>query len=123
MGCSKEGPSDDDPSIGLSESYTSKEVNQLFRAVANKHRRVVVQTLDETHTPVTRSALATYIAKEVLPESERANFFRFRRRVVAGLHHVHLPVLERAEIIEIDAGQILLGRNFPQAVTLVKELS
>ena len=99
------------------------DVSRLFRALANKYRRVVVRALDEMHTPMPRDALATYVAKEVFPEHTGADFIEFRDHLLLKLHHVHMPMLANAGIIDVENNQIEPGVMFVAAVALLEETS
>lgn len=105
-----------------SATERTRDVSRLFRALANKYRRAVVRSLDETHTPIPRDALATYVAKEVFPKRSGADFIAFRDRLLLKLHHVHLPMLAKAGVIELDAGQIEPGATFAEASAFLDEL-
>ena len=104
-----------------SATERTRDVSRLFRALANEHRRTVVRSLDETHTPIPRDALATYVAKEVFSEPRQADFIEFRDKALLQLHHIHLPMLEEAGVIEMKANQIMPGSLFAQAVTFLEE--
>lgn len=97
--------------------------SRLFHALANDHRRAVVRSLDETHTPIPRDALTTYVAKELFPERERTDFIEFRDRTLVQLHHVHLPMLAKADIIESGSNGIMLGPAFTAALTLLEDMA
>ena len=98
------------------------DVSQLFRALADEHRRAIVRSLDETHTPIPRDALATYVAKEVFSERQRGDFIEFRDRMRLELHHIHLPMLADAGVVEIEAGQITPDNLFAEAVALIEKM-
>lgn len=106
-----------------SATERTRGVSRLFRALANEHRRALVRSLDETHTPIPRDALATYVAKEVFPERTGTDFIAFREKLLLRLHHVHLPMLANAGVIEIEDGQIDPGSMFAAAVAFLEETS
>lgn len=108
----REAPNDED----------AANISQLFRVLANRYRRLVVRTLDETHTPVPRDALATYVAKELYPDAT-GDFIAFRDRAVLKLHHVHIPLLAGADVIDVEAGTIEPGSRFDTALVLLEEFS
>ena len=100
----------------------ARDVSRLFRALADEYRRAVVRSLDETHTPIPRDALATYVAKEVFPKRTGADFIEFREQMLLKLHHVHLPMLADAGVVEIEAGQITPGARFAEVVAMLEEM-
>lgn len=110
------------PPTEQSAIETPGNLSLLFRALANEYRRAVVRSLDATHTPIPRDALATYVAKEVFSERQRSDFIAFRDRALVKLRHVHLPMLANAGIIEVEAGQITPGDMYTVAVALLEEI-
>lgn len=100
---------------------TAERVSLLFRALADEYRRAVVRSLDQRHTPIPLNALATYVAKEVFSTRERADFIEFRDKALVKLHHVHLPLLAKVDVIEIAGGRVMPGSAFTDAVDLLDE--
>lgn len=99
---------------------TATDVSLLCRVLADKYRRAVIKSLDETHTPISRKALTTYVAKDLFPD-QGVDFLDFRDRVHIQLHHVHLPLLTDAGIIEVENERILLGTMFGVTLALLAD--
>lgn len=99
----------------------TRDASRLYHALANKYRRAVVGLLDETHMPIPRDALTTYVAKQLFPKCTGSDFIAFRDQILLQLHHLHLPILAEAGIIELEANQIMPGGLFADAVALIED--
>lgn len=77
----------------------SKEMalDSIFESFADEHRRLVVQYLhDATDGVASYDDLVEYVSKHCTDT-------RDREKVKIRLHHVSLPTLEKADIIECDS--------------------
>ena len=84
------------------ETRNTVSPDAVLSAVANDHRRAVLQALDRTDGGVMEvSALTDQVAERVRdgepPDDDQ------RQRVRAALHHTHLPKLEACGMIGYDA--------------------
>ncbi|WP_255314819.1 DUF7344 domain-containing protein [Halorubrum lacusprofundi] len=97
----------------------------ILSAVANEHRRAILNALDSTSTKrLEYDALVDHVADQVGNENPERKSDEHRRRVRIGLHHTHLPKLEEAQIIdyETETGHIQFvgGELEQQILTLVE---
>lgn len=81
----------------------NERLNALFACLADSDRRRLLGILyDQAPDPLTRRDLASYLVHQKnLPRGQDAN--EAIQQAVATLHHVHLPKLEAAGLIERDA--------------------
>jgi len=75
---------------------TDLDDSDVHRLLADRQRRTVVTVLRDS-TAVTRSELATAVA-----DRERGDGDATTERVETRLHHVHLPVLDEAGVVNYD---------------------
>ena len=91
------------------------DVDAVFANLAVRGRRRLLAALyDKAPTPLTRNDLATYIAPVALAdggESER----KAVQQALVSLHHVHVPKLETAGLIQEDPDQGTLALTDHQA--------
>lgn len=76
------------------------EESGLYRALADERRRLVLAVLRERDAPVSESELARFVAAREAEDSPNATTPADRERVQLTLHHVHLPHLEAAGLVE-----------------------
>jgi DNA-binding transcriptional ArsR family regulator len=76
--------------------------DEVFELLADRHRRYVLAYLRDASTPVSLPDLATELAR-VESESDAAEGMADRRRqLFVRLHHVHVPSLADAGLVEHD---------------------
>ena len=73
--------------------------DQRYRLLASARRRLVIDILAETTEPVGLEELAEGVVtrEDVAPSSDDA-----KERVAISLHHVHLPKLSDAGVLDYD---------------------
>ena len=81
---------------------TEQSFDRWLELLANRDRRLVLSTLiengdDRLPVGVLTDVIARKRAEDVTPQS-----------VLIDLHHVHLPKLQRADVIEYDADESLV---------------
>lgn len=90
--------------VGMDER--KRTLDQLFRLLADRHRRYTLYYLDETETDVvTLDEVAEYVVERSEPgrnETEQPAD-SMRERIRLALHHNHLPRLAKAGLIDYDA--------------------
>ncbi|WP_425492309.1 DUF7344 domain-containing protein [Halovivax gelatinilyticus] len=83
--------------------------DRLLSAVANEHRRAILNSLTSTsEKTLTHDALVDRVADRVRDKDAERKSDEHRRRVRIALHHTHLPKLEELRIIdcETEAGLV-----------------
>jgi hypothetical protein len=82
-----------------------RTLDQLFRLLADRHRRYTLYYLDETDSDVvTLEEMADYVTERVETNAgDHESRSDARRRVRVGLHHNHLPKLSATGLIDYDA--------------------
>lgn len=86
----------------ISATTTGTDPGEYLRALAVSRRRRLLRILDERETPVPTARLARLVAaREAGTSADRVSDDE-RNRVRISLHHVHLPTLEDAGLIERD---------------------
>lgn len=91
--------------IGYDRGRRGEEsTDQLFDALADERRRVVLDSLFESGTPVDVGRLARRVAARERRggEGDRGPPADAVHRVRVSLHHVHLPKLDDAGLVEYD---------------------
>ena len=78
--------------------------NRVLSAVANDHRRAILEALDNaSEKTLEYDALVDRVADRVRNEDPRRESDEHQQRVRIALHHTHLPKLEEARIIDYEA--------------------
>jgi hypothetical protein len=99
-------------------STTKKQLTLLYKLLADHQRRILLQYLRDTEAPIPISALVAELAQRderVLPD-ESTN-----TEIV--MHHIHLPKLADAGVIEYDqSAQQAIYSAPPQVDALLEEL-
>ncbi|MFB6140523.1 MAG: hypothetical protein ABEJ26_08825 [Halosimplex sp.] len=111
-------PAFEDPGVGAvvdgDASVEASSLDALFRALANGRRRAVLDALSHQHRSVHLETLARDLAADE-PASAPDAFPSDVDAVAAALHHRHLPVLRRADLVEYDAEAETVGyRGHPE---------
>ena len=76
----------------------------ILSAVANEHRRAVLNALDNAFEQTLEyDVLVDRVADRVRDDDAKRELDRLRQRVRIALHHTHLPKLEEARIIDYEA--------------------
>lgn len=70
-----------------------------FSVLADEHRRLAVEALFGREEPIALSDLAAAVADRDSEESSG----RSEREITTALHHVHLPKLDDADLVDYDA--------------------
>jgi hypothetical protein len=102
-----------------SDSYT----DDLFDSLSSARRRAVITALDDARTPVSLSELAESITTDET-ESVGERSPDSVRSVTTSLHHVHLPKLDAADVVEYDveAGEVAVGDHHGDARELLERV-
>lgn len=95
----------------------------VLKVLARPQRRTVVRYLVDEYLPIPLPSFTTYLALSLFPDADSDSFEAFRTRIHTRLHHVHLPMLDEAGIVDYDPnladGVIEKGPEFETAVELV----
>ncbi len=89
----------------------NQQIDAVFDALADGERRHVCRYLEDCGDPVvTLADLTTYVARETLsgPEMPTTPGTDQRESIRVTLHHVHLPKLDAADVVEYDAQRNLV---------------
>ena len=81
--------------------------HDVFEVLSNERRRLIMETLLEADQPMPLTALVDRIATAESVGRESAA--DSRRSIAMGLHHVHLPMLELAELVVCDYAHELVS--------------
>ena len=76
------------------------EGSELYRALADERRRAILSVLPRSDTPLSESQLARFVAARENEDSPNSVTSVDCERIQVSLHHVHLPHLEAAGLIE-----------------------
>ncbi|WP_227378588.1 DUF7344 domain-containing protein [Haladaptatus halobius] len=76
-------------------------IDTVFSVLSNEHRQVVLTSLLRENGPVSVEALIDHIVREVCPVDE-SRPDKLRTSMAVRLHHVHLPLLHDAGMIDYD---------------------
>jgi len=101
-------------SSGASASKRSIPPDTVLSAVADEHRRGILNALDNApDNTLDYDALVDRVADQIRDEDAEGVSDERRQRVRIALHHTHLPKLEEARMIdyEADTGQVRLVRG------------
>lgn len=78
--------------------------NTVLSAVANEHRRAILDALDNaSEKTLEYDVLVDRVADRVRDEDAKRESAEHRQRVRIELHHTHLPKLDEARIIDYKA--------------------
>jgi len=110
---------------GYSVGKGSTSLDTVLSAVANEHRRAILNALhtapDET---LEYDALVDYVADRIRDEDAERASDEHRQRVRIALRHTHLPKLDEARIIDYEADtgrvQFVGGALEQEILTLVE---
>jgi hypothetical protein len=89
---------------GSSGREKSISPNTILSAVANEHRRAILNALDNaSERTLEYDVLVDRVGDRVRDEDANLESAEHRQRVRIALHHTHLPKLEEARIIDYEA--------------------
>lgn len=74
---------------------------ERYRLLADERRRVVADVLAEQSSPVTLGELATALEAR---DASRTEGVESPRTLEIQLHHVHLPMMDEAGVVDYDPG-------------------
>ncbi len=93
-----------DATSGSSGREKSISPNTVLPAVANEHRRAILNALDNaSERTLEYDVLVDRVADRVRDEDANLESAEHRQRVRIALHHTHLPKLDDARIIDYEA--------------------
>lgn len=83
----------------------------MFELLKNKRRRDLLRYLEEEDDVVTMSDLAEHVAaiENEIPESQLSS--QQRKRVYVALYQCHLPILDRADVVNFNKPRGLIERT------------
>jgi len=110
---------------GSSMGEESMSPDTILSAVANEHRRAILNALDTApDNTLEYDALVDRVADQIRDEDAERVSDEHRQRVRIALHHTHLPKLDEARIIDYegDTGHVEFvgGALEREILTLVK---
>ena len=92
-----------DTEFGSSECEQPTPPDTILSAVANEHRRAILDALDNaSEKTLEYDALVDRVAARVRNEGAKRGSDEHRQRVRIALHHNHLPKLDEARIIDYE---------------------
>ena len=92
---------------GVSDSG-QVDPDTIFALLSHQRRRIGLTCLRETQEPVSVSTLAKRIAEQELAQRQARVRTEYHERVLTSLHHVHLPKMTAADVIEWDVERELV---------------
>ncbi|WP_435158452.1 DUF7344 domain-containing protein [Haladaptatus sp. DFWS20] len=95
---------------------TKGQLTLLYKLLADHRRRVLLQCLRDTEAPMPISALVT----ELTPSDDRESSERDVEAEIA-VHHIHLPKLADAGVIEYDQSAQQAAYTAPPQVDALLE--
>lgn len=96
------------PVSAQSSTGSADEPGRAYDLLADRHRRAVLEYLDDNDAPVSLSDLADHVTLEEEGQSRGAiagcgdALLGTRRRVRISLRHHHVPKLAAADVVEFD---------------------
>lgn len=78
-------------------------VDEVYEALSNERRRLVLTVLEEGTTPMDLPVLARRVARAETDREGGSVSGSTVERVTISLHHLHLPKLDDAGLVEYDA--------------------
>lgn len=113
----------DDGHPGLSEGEHPPSPDTILSAVANEHRRAVIDSLSATAgEKLEYDTLVDHVADRIRNEDAQRTADEHRQRTRIALHHTHLPKLEEARIVDYEAntGRVqFVGGDLEQEILMV----
>lgn len=118
------GDSSQSVDAGLASRNTTDDVDRLFACLADQHRRLLIECVDETVGPVDLDVLVHYIATRdgggfatPRPKDEMTE-------ISVMLLHNHLPKMEAAGVLEVDheTNTVDKGHHFEIAHSVLAEV-
>ncbi|ELY53804.1 hypothetical protein C491_20886 [Natronococcus amylolyticus DSM 10524] len=109
----------DPESLTAPSAEAADETSATFDLLANRRRRLVLRRLAESDAPVSVDDLVDHVVLAEDGSESRSvasvgdAVIGTRRRVRLSLHHVHLPKLAEANVVDVDSGShaVSLGEN------------
>lgn len=102
------------------DTHLSKD--DMHHLLSSRRRRLVIAILDE-HGPLSKSDLATEIARIEAEDSEGESIGKVRKRVYVSLHQAHLePLEDHGVIVIVDGDVIHTGPNAEQLLPHIDEV-
>ena len=128
---------DENRKLGTRDIQSTKEVSgssgrerpispdTILSAVANEHRRAILNALDNaSEKTLEYDALVDRVANRVRDEHAKRESDEHRQRVRIALHHTHLPRLDEARMIdyEVETGHVqFVGGELEQKILRLVE--
>ena len=110
---------------GSSMGEESMSPDTILSAVANEHRRAILNALDTApDNTLEYDTLVDRVADQIRDEDAERVSDEHRQRVRIGLHHTHLPKLDEARIIDYegDTGHVeFVGGALEQEILTLVE--
>lgn len=102
----------------LTHGPTADWDEELFEAIRTDERRAVLAALTETDdSEVTLTGLAAFVAAAIQSDTVTAVDESTLRQVRRSLHHVHLPTLDHAGLVEYDVEtRTVTDQSLPDSV-------
>jgi DNA-binding transcriptional ArsR family regulator len=92
------------------ESLSGDWIDEVFRALSRRPRRMTVSVLLE-NGPMSVDELVAYLAGVSGSERGEISTETDHERVLVGLTHVHLPELERTGLVTRDGDEVSAGER------------
>lgn len=101
----------------------ASNLDQVFEALSDPRRRQLCGYLESRREPIDTAAVVSHLRGD--PSSATARPSISRRRLETELHHVHLPLLDDAKIIDYTpaTARIEPDRNFCVVETILESVA
>ena len=87
-------------------SIAGSKLDEVFDALAHRHRRDALRVFRSNEGTVTEADLAGEVATRADADGRSSTG---RERVAAALHHVHVPKLAATGLVTVDGGTVRLS--------------
>lgn len=97
-----------DRRLGSIVASDAPDVDDVLDCLADERRRILLATLVRNDAPMDRRALAIAVSETTWNDAEGAASVE---RVLVDLHHVHIPKLEAAGLVDVDESETVAYRG------------
>lgn len=104
------------------DTTTSDILDSTFACLANTRRRRLIEVLAETSGPIAVGELADAISEREGDSTADGRADNTSSETAVALHHVHLPKLSEAEVIDVDHATVRKGNHFDATISILGDL-
>ncbi len=88
--------------VGRSSNSDEPTVDEIFHLLANRRRRIILSYLMEQPDPIHINELTNHVAGRETEKQPNDNLSETAAAISTNLHHVHLPKLTAARLVEYE---------------------